>query len=161
MNRVLLTGRLTRDPELRTTAGGKAVAQFSVASHEFVAGKEKPEFHNIVTWGRLAETCGRYLGKGQLVAIEGRLQTRTWDDEAGKRHWKTEIVAASVEMLSGRNRKDYRAETAAQALEAQAQAAGITPDASEPMADESGFSAAPGDDEDEEEDELLEEATAA
>ena len=160
MNRVLLTGRLTRDPELRTTAGGKAVAQFSLASHEFVAGKEKPEFHTIVAWDRLAETCGRYLGKGQQVAIEGRLQTRHWDDDAGKRHWKTEIVAASVEMLSGGRRKDYRAETAATALEAQAQAAGLSPDASEPIADDSGFSVAAGDDDDEEEDELLEEAEA-
>lgn len=161
MNRVLLTGRLTRDPELRTTAGGKAVAQFSVASHEFVGGKERPEFHNVVTWDRLAETCGRYLGKGQQVAIEGRLQTRTWDDEAGKRHWKTEIVAASVEMLSGRRRKDYRAETAAQNLEAQAVANGYEADASEPIADDSGFSVAAGEDEDDEEDELLEEAAAA
>ena len=108
MNRVLLTGRLTRDPELRTTAGGKAVAQFSVASHEYVGGKEKPEFHNVVSWDRLAETCGRYLGKGQQVAVEGRIQTRTWDDDQGKRHWKTEIVASSVEMLSGGRRKDYR-----------------------------------------------------
>jgi len=161
MNRVLLTGRLTRDPELRTTAGGKAVAQFSVASHEFVGGKEKPEFHNVVTWDRLAETCGRYLGKGQLVAVEGRLQTRTWDDDAGKRHWKTEIVAASVEMLSGRARKDYRAETAAQALEAQAEAAGITPEASEPMADDPGFSVPPEGEDEEDEDELLDEAVAA
>lgn len=160
MNRVLLTGRLTRDPELRTTAGGKAVAQFSVASHEFVSGKEKSEFHNVVTWGRLAETCGRYLGKGQQVAVEGRLQTRTWDDDQGKRHWKTEVVAASVEMLSGRRKKDYAAETAASALEAQALAAGVTPDATEPIADDAGFSVAPGGD-DEEEDELLEEATAA
>ncbi len=161
MNRVLLTGRLTRDPELRTTAGGKAVAQFSVASHEYVGGKEKPEFHNVVAWDRLAETCGRYLGKGQQVAIEGRIQTRTWDDEAGKRHWKTEIVAASVEMLSGRRRKDYRAETAAQALEAQANADGFSPDASEPIPDDSGFSVAAGEDEDDEDDELLEEAAAA
>lgn len=160
MNRVMLTGRLTRDPELRTTAGGKSVAQFSVASHEFVSGKEKPEYHTVVAWARLAETCGRYLGKGQQVAIEGRIQTRTWDDDQGKRHWKTEIVASSVEMLSGRNRKDYRAETAAQALEAQAVAAGIEPDASEPVA-EDAFSVHPGDEEDEEEDELLEEAVAA
>ncbi len=161
MNRVLLTGRLTRDPELRTTAGGKAVAQFSVASHEFVGGKEKPEFHNVVTWDRLAETCGRYLGKGQLVAVEGRLQTRTWDDDAGARHWKTEIVAASVEMLSGRARKDYRAETAAQSLEAQAEAAGLGADASEPVADDAGFSVAPDGGGDDEEDELLDEAVAA
>jgi single-strand DNA-binding protein len=162
MNKVLLTGRLTRDPELRTTAGGKAVASFSVASHEFAAGKEKSEFHNIVAWDRLAETCGRYLGKGQQVAVEGRIQTRTWDDDQGKRHWKTEIVASSVEMLSGRRKKDYAAETAATALEAQAMAAGIEPGASEPVADESGFSVAPGgDDDEEEEDELLEEAVAA
>lgn len=163
MNRVLLTGRLTRDPELRTTAGGKAVAQFSVATHEYVGGgKEKSEFHNVVTWDRLAETCGRYLGKGQQVAVEGRLQTRTWDDDQGKRHWKTEIVASSVEMLSGRRKKDYAAETAASALEAQAVAAGMSPDASEPIADDAGFSVTPGgDDDDEEEDELLEEAAAA
>ena len=132
-----------------------------MASHEFVGGKEKPEFHTIVAWDRLAETCGRYLGTGQLVAVEGRLQTRSWDDDQGKRHWKTEIVASSVEMLSGRRKKDYAAETAATALEAQAIAAGIEPGASEPVADESGFSVAPGGDEDEEEDELLEEAVAA
>ena len=161
MNRVLLTGRLTRDPEVRTTAGGKAVASFAVATHEYVGGgKEKSEFHNVVAWDRLAETCGRYLGKGQQVAVEGRLQTRSWDDDQGKRHWKTEIVANSVEMLSGRRKKDYAAETAATALEAQALAAGIVPDAAEPVADDAGFSVTPGGDE-EEEDELLEEATAA
>ena len=65
-----------------------------------------------MTWDRLAEICGRYLGKGQQVAIEGRIQTRTWDDERGARHWKTEIVAGSVEMLSGRGKKDYAAESA-------------------------------------------------
>ncbi len=159
MNRVLLTGRLTRDPEVRTTAGGKTVAQFAVASHEYVSGKEKSEFHNVVAWDRLAETCGRYLGKGQLVAVEGRIQTRTWDDDKGSRHWKTEIVASSVEMLSGRRKKDYAAETAATSLEAQAAAAGIEPDASEPMADDAGFSVAA--DGDEEEDETLEEVVAA
>jgi single-strand DNA-binding protein len=161
MNRVMLTGRLTRDPELRTTAGGKAVVQFSIASHEFVAGKEKSEFHSIVAWNRLAETCGRYLGKGQQVAVEGRIQTRTWDDAEGKRHWRTEIIASSVEMLAGRRRRDASGDMAADALEAQAQAAGIPPDASEPVADDSGFAVLPGADEDEEEDELLEEAVAA
>ncbi len=113
MNKVLLTGRLTRDPEMRALASGKHVTQFSVATHEYAGnGKERPEFHNIVTWDRLAEICGRYLGKGQQVAIEGRIQTRTWDDERGARHWKTEIVAGSVEMLSGRGKKDYAAESA-------------------------------------------------
>src|ERR671937_1502631 len=69
------------------------------------------------SWDRLAEVCGRYLGKGQQVAIEGRLQTRTWDDDKGLRHWKTEIVAGTVEMLSGRKKKDYAAESAADGLE--------------------------------------------
>src|SRR5258705_1646440 len=72
------------------------------------------------TWDRLAQTCGEFLGKGQQVAIEGRLQTRSWDDDAGKRHWKTEIVANHVEMLSGRRKKDYAAESAANGIEAQA-----------------------------------------
>jgi single-strand DNA-binding protein len=70
------------------------------------------------TWDRLAEVCGRYLGKGQQVALEGRLQTRTWDDDKGLRHWKTEIVATTVEMASGRTKKDYAAESAAESLEA-------------------------------------------
>jgi single-strand DNA-binding protein len=159
VNKVLLTGRLTRDPEMRSLASGKNVTTFTVASNEFIGGgREKAEYHPVVTWDRLAEIAGTYLGKGQQVAIEGRLQTRHWDDDKGARHWKTEIVAASVEMLSGGKRKDYRAETAATALEAQAQAAGYSPDASEPVADDSGFSVTAGDEDDEEEDELLEEA---
>jgi single-strand DNA-binding protein len=118
VNKVLLAGRLTRDPEMRALASGKHVTQFSVATTEYAGnGKERPEYHNIVTWDRLAEICGRYLGKGQQVAIEGRIQTRTWDDEKGLRHWKTEIVAQSVEMLSGRKKKDYAAETATDGLE--------------------------------------------
>lgn len=124
MNKVLLTGRLTRDPEMRALASGKHVTQFSVATTEYAGnGKERPEFHNIVTWDRLAEVCGRYLGKGQQVAVEGRIQTRTWDDEKGLRHWKTEIVATTVEMLSGRKKKDYAAESSADAIEAAALAA--------------------------------------
>jgi single-strand DNA-binding protein len=125
VNRVLLTGRLTRDPEMRSLASGKAVTQFSVATNEYIGqGKEKAEYHNIVTWDRLAQTCGEFLGKGQQVAIEGRIQTRTWDDDTGKRHWKTEIVANHVEMLSGRRKKDYAAESAANGLAAQAAAYG-------------------------------------
>jgi single-strand DNA-binding protein len=135
MNRVLLTGRLTRDPELRTLASGKTVTQFSVATNDYRSGAEKAEYHNIVTWDRLAEICGQYLGKGQLVALEGRLQTRQWEDDKKIRHWKTEIVASSLEMLSGRKKKDYAAESAAEALEAQAEAMGVTPEG-EPFADD-------------------------
>jgi single-strand DNA-binding protein len=162
MNRVLLTGRLTRDPELRTTSSGKSVTQFSVASHEFVGGKERPEFHDVVAWGRLAETAGRYLSKGQLVAVEGRIQTRTWDDDQGKRHWRTEIVAARVEMLSGRRRRDAAGERAATELEQQAIAAGIGPaDASEPMPDDDAFVIAGAGGADDEDDESLDDVEAS
>jgi single-strand DNA-binding protein len=131
VNKVLLAGRLTRDPEMRALASGKHVTQFSVATTEYAGnGKERGEFHNVVTWDRLAEVCGRYLGKGQQVAVEGRLQTRTWDDANGLRHWKTEIVANSVEMLSGRKKKDYAAESSADAIETAAGApASASPDA--------------------------------
>jgi single-strand DNA-binding protein len=127
VNKVLLTGRLTRDPELRVTASGKSVTTFSLATNEYAGnGKERAEYHTIITWDRLAQICGRYLGKGQSVAVEGRIQTRTWDDDQGKRHWKTEIVAAAVEMLSGRTKKDYQAEVAADSLEQQADRLGLS-----------------------------------
>ena len=120
MNKVLLTGRLTRDPELRSLASGSSVAQFVVATNEFRGnGKERAEYHNVVVWDRLAEICGQFLGKGQQVLVEGRLQTRQWDADRGARHWKTEVVGSSVEMLSGRRKRDYEAESlAGQAAEA-------------------------------------------
>ena len=150
MNRVLLTGRLTRDPEMRGLASGKNVTTFTVASNEFLGGgKEKAEYHAVVTWDRLAEIAGRYLGKGQQVAIEGRLRTRSWDDERGARHWKTEIVASHVEMLSGRRKKDYEAQQAADSLASQASALGEAP-ATEPIP-EGTFD--PGTSDDEAEDE--------
>ena len=155
MNRVLLTGRLTRDPEMRSLASGKAVTQFSVATNEYIGqGKEKAEYHNIVTWDRLAQTCGEFLGKGQQVAIEGRIQTRSWDDDSGKRHWKTEIVANHVEMLSGRKKKDYEAQQAADSLVAQAEQFGDAPP-TDPIP-ESAEAIGPDDD-----DEEAEEAEAA
>jgi single-strand DNA-binding protein len=144
VNKVLLAGRLTRDPEMRALASGKHVTQFSVATTEYAGnGKERPEYHNIVTWDRLAEVCGRYLGKGQQVAIEGRIQTRTWDDEKGLRHWKTEIVANTVEMLSGRKKKDYAAESSAEGLEAAAD--GDAGDSEADETDETDVPAVPAD----------------
>ena len=140
MNHVVLTGRLTRDPESRKLASGKTVTEFSVATNDYRGGSEKAEYHTIITWDRLAEICGQYLGKAQLVSIIGRLQTRQWEDADKKRHWKTEIVANSVEMLSGKKKKDYAAESAAEALAAQAAALGVE-------ADSVAFSASADDDE--------------
>jgi single-strand DNA-binding protein len=124
---------------MRSLSSGKAVTQFSIATNEYIGqGKEKAEFHNIVTWDRLAQTCGEFLGKGQQVAVEGRLQTRSWDDDRGQRHWKTEVVANHVEMLSGRRKKDYADASAANALAAQAAAYGdgeaTAAEAGEPLA---------------------------
>src|SRR5918994_1324728 len=115
MNRVMLVGRLTRDPELRSLPSGKPVATFTIATNEFRGGgnAERTEYHPCVAWDRLAEITGQFLSKGQLVDVEGRLQTRQWDDDAGKRHWKTEVVVATLEMLSGRSKKEYAKEAEA------------------------------------------------
>lgn len=128
MNKVLLVGRLTRDPELRTLPSGKHVANFTIATNEYrgTGAEERTEYHAIVAWDRLAEICGQFLGKGQLVDIEGRLQTRQWDDDAGKRHWRTEVVTNSLEMLSGRGKKEYAKEA-----EAAQDAASVTNGAAE------------------------------
>jgi single-strand DNA-binding protein len=125
MNKVMLVGRLTRDPELRTLPSGKPLATFVVATNEFRGGGgERTEYHNVIAWDRLAEICGQFLSKGQLVDLEGRLQTRQWDDDAGLRHWKTEVVTSSLEMLSGRGKKEYAKEVqTAVADEAEAPAA--------------------------------------
>ena len=104
MNKVLLTGRLTRDPEMRSLASGKNVTTFTVASNEYLSGgREKAEYSNVVTWDRLAEIAGTYLGKGQQVAIEGRLQTRSWDDkQTNQKKYMTEVVAGTMVLLGGR-----------------------------------------------------------
>src|SRR4029077_17125054 len=107
----MLVGRLTRDPELRTLPSGKPLATFVVATNEFRGGGgERTEYHNVIAWDRLAEICGQFLSKGQLVDIEGRLQTRQWDDDAGVRHGETEGVIGNPEMLSGRGKKEYAKE---------------------------------------------------
>ncbi|MGI8830153.1 MAG: single-stranded DNA-binding protein [Candidatus Limnocylindria bacterium] len=86
MNKVMLVGRLTRDPELRSLPSGKHVATFTVATNEYRGGNgERTEYHPCVSWDRLAEICGQFLSKRQLIDVEGRLQTRQWDDDAGKR----------------------------------------------------------------------------
>jgi single-strand DNA-binding protein len=92
-------------------AQSATVRTFTIATNEYRGGNnERTEYHPCVAWDRLAEITGQFLSKGQLVDVEGRLQTRQWDDDAGKRHWKTEVVVASLEMLSGRSKKEYAKE---------------------------------------------------
>ena len=104
VNKVILVGNLGRDPEVRYTKAGQAVASFSLATSERWTGKdgnkeEKTEWHRIVAWGKLGEICGEYLSKGKQVYIEGRLQTREWEDKDGNSKQTTEIVANNMTML--------------------------------------------------------------
>ena len=106
VNKVILIGNLGGDPEIRYTSSGTAVANFSIATTERwnTQGGEKEErteWHRIVAFGRLGEICGEYLSKGKPVYIEGRIQTRTWDDRDGNKRTTTEIVASSMQMLGG------------------------------------------------------------
>lgn len=104
VNKVILVGYLGRDPEVRYTKSSQAVASFSIATTEKWTGKdgnkeEKTEWHRIVAWGKLGEICGEYLSKGKQVYIEGRLQTREWEDNDSNKKQTTEIVASNMTML--------------------------------------------------------------
>jgi len=105
MNRVFLIGRLSRDPELRHTTNGTAVCQINVAISRPVAQGREPEtdFINVTVWNRPAENVARYLSKGRQVAIEGRIQTRSYDNNEGRRTYVTEVIANNVEFLGSAN----------------------------------------------------------
>jgi single-strand DNA-binding protein len=109
VNKAIIVGNLGRDPEVRYTSGGQAVANFSVATSEQWADKqsgekkEKTEWHRIVVWGKVAELCGQYLAKGRKVYIEGRLQSREWTNKEGQKMTSTEIVANQVVFLGGKD----------------------------------------------------------
>ena len=108
INKVIIVGRLGSDPEVRYTPSGAAVANFSVATSEEWKDKntgekkERTEWHRIVAWNKLGELCGEYLSKGRQVYVEGRLQTRSYDDKDGVKRYTTEIVASDVQFLGGR-----------------------------------------------------------
>ncbi|KIH76242.1 single-strand binding protein [Geoalkalibacter ferrihydriticus] len=107
INKVILVGNLGKDPELRYTPSGVAVATFSLATSERYKDKsgeqqEKTEWHNIVAWRQLAEICGKYLHKGKQIYIEGKIQTRKYQDRDGNDRYITEIVADQMQMLGGR-----------------------------------------------------------
>lgn len=104
LNKVMIIGRLTRDPESRTTPNGQNVASFGVATNRVWKDKEgnrqeKVEYHNVVSWGRLADICSQYLHKGSRLYLEGRLQTREWEGQDGIKRYRTEIIADNMIML--------------------------------------------------------------
>jgi len=109
LNRIVLIGRLTKDPELRYTPNGKAVAGFTLAvdrSFKNQQGEREADFINIVVWGNQAENCANYLAKGKLAAVDGRLQIRSFDGQDGQRRWVTEVVADNVRFLSPKTSSD-------------------------------------------------------
>ena len=107
-NKVFLLGRLARDPEIRYTQNGSAIANMTVATDESFAGSdgnkvERTEWHRVTVFGKMAENCGNYLGKGSLVHVEGSLQTRKWQDQNGQDRYTTEIKAQRVQFLDRRD----------------------------------------------------------
>ncbi len=125
INKAILIGRLGRDPEVRVTPEGTMVTSFTLATDEQWKDKngekvQRTEWHRIVTWGKLADICGQYLVKGKLVYIEGRIQTRSWEDKEGMKRSTTEIIASDMKMLDskGQSKVDgpaYEANAANQA----------------------------------------------
>jgi single-strand DNA-binding protein len=111
MNKALILGNLGANPEMRSTAGGQSVATLNVATNEVWFDKqgqkqERTEWHKIVVWGKQADFCGQYLTKGSTVFVEGRIQTRSWEDQTGAKRYTTEIVATSVQAVGGRGGSD-------------------------------------------------------
>lgn len=116
MNKVFLIGRLTRDPELRYTSSNIAVATFSIAvdrNFSNAAGEREADFINIVVWRKQAENVKNYMHKGSQVAIDGRIQTRSYDDTDGKKRYVTEVVADNVQFLDSKGSRDAAAPTSA------------------------------------------------
>ena len=99
LNKVTLIGNLGADPDVRSTGSGQTVANFSIATTEKWQGGEKTEWHRVVVFGKQADTCKEYLSKGRQIYVEGRLQTRQWDDKTGNKRYTTEVIAQRVLFL--------------------------------------------------------------
>src|SRR3989304_1563607 len=118
VNKVILVGRLGKDPEVKYTQAGVPVARFTIATDESWKDQsgekqQRTEWHNVVAWRKLAEICGQYLNKGKLVYVEGRLQTRSWEDKEGNKRYTTEIQADNLVMLSARTEEVRQEKSAA------------------------------------------------
>jgi single-strand DNA-binding protein len=139
VNKVILIGNLGRDPEVRSTPSGQPVANFTIATNRRWKDKngqrqEQTEWHNIVVWGKQAEIAGQYLTKGKQIYLEGRLQTRSWDDrQTGEKKYRTEIVCENFQMLGSRGGGDF-------------EAPGAAASAATPSYDEGGLGGEPEDD---------------
>lgn len=110
VNKVLLIGRLGSNPDIRYTPSGAAVANFSIATNESWNDKngqkqERTEWHRVVVWGKLAQLCGEYLAKGRQCYVEGRLQTRQWQDKEGQTKYTTEVIASTIQFLGAGGEK--------------------------------------------------------
>lgn len=116
VNKVILIGNIGSDPEVKYTASGVAVANFSLATSESWTDKgsgqrqERTEWHRLVLWRKLAEIAGQYLKKGSKIYVEGKLQTRSWDDPSGQKRYMTEIVVDDMQMLDGRGEAGFSGE---------------------------------------------------
>lgn len=112
VNKVILIGRLGKDPEVKAISNGQNVARLTVATSETWVKdgqkQEKTEWHNITVWGKLAEICGKHLSKGRQVYIEGKLQTRSWEDQNGQKRYATDIVANTVQFLGAAGESTQR-----------------------------------------------------
>jgi single-strand DNA-binding protein len=120
VNKVILIGRLGKDPEVKYTPSGSPVAKFSLATDEAFKDRsgeqqKRTEWHNIVAWNKLAEICGQYLTKGKLVYIEGSIRSRQWEDQAGNKRTAYDIVAGRMQMLGSKAESDRAAAAAAAA----------------------------------------------
>ena len=111
LNSVSIIGNVGKEAEMRFTPSGKPVTSFSVACNSKFGETESTEWFNIVTWNKLAETCNQYITKGQQVFVEGRLQTRSWEDNDGQKHYKTEVIANKVLFLGQRKQGETTEET--------------------------------------------------
>jgi single-strand DNA-binding protein len=129
LNKVLLLGNLGKDPEVRYTSSGKAVATFTIATSQQWRDQdgndqERTEWHRVVAWGRLGEICGEYLSKGKQVFIEGRIQSREWEDQEGNKRTTVEIIANDMIMLGGGSPSQSRSSGESQKRQAYSQPRG-------------------------------------
>jgi single-strand DNA-binding protein len=117
LNICVLIGRLTKDPDLRYTPNGKAVVKFTLAVDRVFSKEKEADFIPCVAWGKTAENCANYIGKGSLVAVEGRIQVRTYEAKDGDKRWVTEVIADNVRFLDRRGQVQEQTESIGEEVE--------------------------------------------